>query len=88
MVVSPRREITMLIKIFIILILLAIIVSLFSGLFFMFRKKQVSDTRMVKALTVRIGLSVALFALVITLFLTGVVKPGGIPEITQTTQAQ
>lgn len=78
----------MLIKIFIILLLIAIIISLFSGLFFMFRKKNVDDTRMVKALTVRIGLSVALFAFVITLFITGVVKPGGIPEITQTTQAQ
>ena len=69
----------MLIKILILCFLLAIIVSLFSGLVFMFRKKDANDTRMVKALTVRVGLSVGLFVLLITLFLTGVVKPGGIP---------
>ncbi|MBE9516227.1 MAG: twin transmembrane helix small protein [Proteobacteria bacterium] len=78
----------MLIKLFIIFMLLAIIVSLFSGLFFMFRKKESNDDRMVKALTVRIGLSVGLFALLITLFLTGVVKPGGIPVMPIVQQAQ
>ena len=69
----------MLIKIVVLLILLAIVISLFSALFFMFRKKDANDSRMVKALTVRIGLSVGLFIVLVTLMFTGVIKPVGIP---------
>ena len=51
----------MLIKIVIVLVLLVIIGSLFSALFFLMKNKGVSDDRTVKALTFRIGLSITLF---------------------------
>lgn len=54
----------MLIKIATILALLIILGSLFSALFFLFNDKGGSD-RTVKALTVRIGLSITLFILLI-----------------------
>lgn len=50
----------MLIKIATILVLLIIVGSLFSALFFLFNDKGGSE-RIVKALTVRIGLSITLF---------------------------
>jgi hypothetical protein len=49
-------------KIVIIILLFAVIVSLFSGLFFIYKDKGQSD-RAVKALTVRIVLSIVVFAL-------------------------
>ena len=52
----------MLIKIFVILMLVAIFVSLFSALVFLFRNKGQS-TRTAQALTWRIGLSLTLFIL-------------------------
>jgi hypothetical protein len=56
----------MLIKLIIVLVLVVIIGSLFSALFYLMNNKGVSDDRTVKALTIRIGLSITLFlALVI-----------------------
>lgn len=49
-------------KIIIVLLLLAVIVALFSGLFFLFKDKGQSD-RMVKALTIRVGMSIGIFVL-------------------------
>jgi fructose-specific phosphotransferase system IIC component len=54
----------MLIKIATVLVLLVIIGSLFSALVFLLKDKQGSD-RTVKALTMRIGLSITLFLLLI-----------------------
>lgn len=54
----------MLIKIATVLILLVIIGSLFSALVFLLKDKRGSD-RTVKALTMRIGLSIGLFALLV-----------------------
>ncbi|HSH87642.1 MAG: twin transmembrane helix small protein [Methylophilus sp.] len=54
----------MLIKIATVLILLVIVGSLFSALVFLLKDKRGSD-RTVKALTMRIGLSIALFLLLI-----------------------
>lgn len=54
----------MLIKIATVLALLIIIGSLFSALFFLFNDKSGSE-RTVKALTVRIGLSITLFIILI-----------------------
>jgi len=67
----------MLVKILIIIVLVAIIISLGSGLFFLVKDKSDSK-RTVKALTVRIVLSVSLFALLVLGYLTGVIKPHGI----------
>ncbi|NOR39746.1 MAG: twin transmembrane helix small protein [Gammaproteobacteria bacterium] len=66
----------MLTKIIIVLFLFAIIGSLFSGLFFLMRDKGASE-RTVKALTVRVSLSVLLFVLLMLGFATGVLQPHG-----------
>lgn len=51
-------------KLVIVLLLVGVIVSLFSGLFFLFRDRGAAQ-RTVKALSFRVGLSVALFALLL-----------------------
>ena len=67
----------MITKIIIIVFLFAIIGSLFSGLFFLMKDKGASE-RTVKALTVRVSLSVLLFILLMIGFATGVLQPHGI----------
>jgi hypothetical protein len=67
----------MLTKILIVLILFTIIGSLFSGLFFLIRDKGASD-RTVRALTVRISLSVLLFILLLVGYATGLLHPHGV----------
>jgi cytochrome bd-type quinol oxidase subunit 2 len=67
----------MLIKSLIVLVLIAILVSLFSGMFFLVKDNGQSK-RTVKALTVRIVLSVALFILLIVAFATGLIQPHGV----------
>ena len=64
----------MLIKVVIILFLIVIVGSLFSAMLFMFKDKSNSD-RMVKALTIRIGLSISLFVLLMAGFYFGLI-PG------------
>lgn len=70
----------MLIKIFVILMLVAIFASLFSALLFLFRDKG-NSTRTAQALTWRIGLSLTLFALLMAGFYFGIIPPGGISAI-------
>lgn len=67
----------MLVKAIIILIFLAIVGSLASGLVYLVKDKGQTD-RTVKALTVRIALSVALFALLLVMFSMGLIDPHGI----------
>lgn len=67
----------MLIKVFIVLTLLAILGSLASGLIFLI-KDNGRSTRTAKALTVRIGLSVFLFLMLMLGIFTGVIQPHGI----------
>lgn len=62
----------MLIKVFIVLTLLVIVGSLFSALFFLSKDKSGSD-RTVKALTVRIGLSITLFLLLLLGYFFGLI---------------
>ena len=66
----------MLTKIIVVLFLFAIIGSLFSGLFFQMKDKGASE-RTVKALTVRVSLSVLLFILLMIGFATGLLQPHG-----------
>ena len=66
----------MLIKIFVILMLVAIFVSLFSALVFLFRNKG-QGTRTAQALTWRIGLSLTLFILLMAGFYFGIIPPEG-----------
>jgi len=67
----------MAIKLLIILVLLVILFSLGSGLFYLVRDKGDSE-RTVKALTVRFALSIALFLLLMLGFATGIIQPHGI----------
>jgi hypothetical protein len=67
----------MAIKILIIAALAAIIVSLASGMVFLVKDKGETE-RTAKALTVRIGLSVLLFGLLMLGIFTGHIKPHGI----------
>jgi len=65
---------TVLIKGIIVLALIGIIASLGSGLVFLLKDKSQSK-RTVKALTIRIGISVALFVLVLIAMATGLITP-------------
>jgi hypothetical protein len=67
----------MLAKILIVLILFVIIGSLFSGLYYLVMDKGTSE-RTVRALTVRISLSVLLFVLLMLGYATGVLQPHGV----------
>jgi hypothetical protein len=62
-------------KILVLLMLLAIVASLFSGLYFVGKDKGASD-RAVTALTVRIGLSVGVFLLLMGAQYFGLVSGG------------
>lgn len=66
--------ITMLVKAFVILVLIAILASLASGLVYLMRDSGDSD-RLVRALTIRIGLSFALFLFLMLAFATGLISP-------------
>lgn len=59
-------------KLIILLMLLGVIGSLFSGLFFLYRDQGTGD-RTVKALTLRISLSIALFVLLMLGFRFGLI---------------
>jgi hypothetical protein len=64
----------MLIKILIVVVLVAIVLSLFSGLFHLV-KEEGEPKRLVNALTVRIALSVALFILLFIAWYAGLITP-------------
>ena len=64
-------------KILIILIFLTIIVSLGTALYHLIKHKETSE-KTVKALTYRIGISLALFVALSIAFMTGVIQPTGI----------
>lgn len=68
------------IKVIIVLAFIAIVISLFSGLRFIL--KDTGDSRRaVKALTMRVGLSVGLFAFLMLLVAMGIIEPHGVyPE--------
>jgi hypothetical protein len=67
----------MLVKTLIVLVLMAILVSLFSGMIFLIKDKGQSE-RTVRMLTFRIALSVVLFILLMGAFATGLIHPHGI----------
>ncbi len=69
----------MLIKVLIVATLVAIVVSLGSGLFHLVRDEGKSN-RMVNALTVRITLSVLLFILLFVAWKGGLIQPRGVGQ--------
>ena len=65
----------MLFKIVVVLALFVIIASLFSALYFLTKDKD-GGTRTVRALTLRIGLSITLFVLLLLGYYFGLSGPG------------
>ena len=66
-----------LIKLIVVLTFLAILVSLGSGLVYLFRD-DVDSKRTVKALTVRVGLSIGLFVMLVIAAALGIIEPGNL----------
>jgi hypothetical protein len=69
-------------KIVIVLFLLAVVAALVGAGVLMLRRRRDSDPRglmMARALAVRVGLSVAVFLLVLFSYWMGWIKPTGIP---------
>jgi hypothetical protein len=64
-------------KLTVILLLIFIVASLGLALFHMMRNKGPTD-RMVRALTIRVILSIGLFIFLMVAFATGLLKPHGI----------
>ena len=64
-------------KFLVLLLLAGILVSLFSGLFYL-NRDQGDSRRMLRSLTVRIALSVLLFLVLLIAWLTGVIQPHGL----------
>lgn len=70
-------------KILMVVMLLAVLVALASAGVFMLRKGQEGKQRskhMARALAVRVGLSVALFLLILLAWALGWIQPTGIPS--------
>ncbi len=61
-------------KLLVLLLLLAIIVSLGSGLFFLGKDNE-GSSRTLKALTIRVSLSVLLVALLVSAYFLGWIEP-------------
>ena len=70
----PSSRAPFMIKLLVVFVLLAIVGSLFSGLWFLYKDRG-EGTRTVRALTLRIGLSISLFALLLLSYRFGLV-PG------------
>jgi F0F1-type ATP synthase membrane subunit a len=67
----------LLFKILVIAILLFILLSLSSGLFFLIKDKKKNSNRMVTSLSFRVGLSLLLFFLLFYGFYSGLIHPHG-----------
>ena len=64
------------IKLIVIVVLISIIVSLAMAFYqFSKRDRKSDDTAMVKALTIRVGLSIALFVFIMVLSALGIITP-------------
>jgi Na+/proline symporter len=71
--------VAMLIKYITLIAFLAIVISLATALFHLVKHKEDKDShKTAKALTIRIGLSLALFILLFLAFVTGLIQPHGI----------
>jgi uncharacterized membrane protein len=72
--VAARRKARM--KIVVVAGLIAIVTALFSALVFLYRDRG-HGTRMVKALTIRVGLSISLIAFLLLSYWMGWIAPQG-----------
>ncbi|MEP7183689.1 MAG: twin transmembrane helix small protein [Betaproteobacteria bacterium] len=64
-------------KIIVVIGLVAVIVSLFSALYYLYRDKG-HGTRMVKALAIRVALSMSLVAFLVVSYYMGWIAPTGV----------
>jgi len=64
-------------RIVVLVLVIAMLASLFSGLFFLYKDKSGSD-RMVKALTLRIILAIAIFVILMGSYYFGLVPSQGL----------
>lgn len=69
----------------VILLLLSVLVSLFSGLFYLVRD-QGQSKRTLKSLTLRIAISLALFLMLFVGLATGLIRPHGLPSSSRVTE--
>ncbi len=67
----------MLAKVVVLIVFFGVLASLGSGLVFLIRDKGQSD-RVVKALSLRIGVSIALFGLLFLMWAAGFIEPHGV----------
>ncbi len=65
-------------KLLVVFMLIMIVASLLSALVYMAKEKDASSGGMVRALTVRIGLSVALFIMLFVFYALGWIQPHGV----------
>ncbi len=71
----------MLVKIIIVAFLIAIVGALFSGLFFLLKDPSTSnDRRTVRALTMRVGLSIAFVLFLVLSYFMGWIHPHGVGQ--------
>jgi hypothetical protein len=71
----------MLVKVIIVLFLLAILASLFSGLYFLLKDPSTADNRRtVRALTVRVALSIAFAAFLVLAYFMGWIHPHNVGQ--------
>ena len=68
-------------KLVVIVVFIGILVSLGSALYQLSRHDKGDSKKMVRALAIRVGLSVALFLLLMILWYTGIIVPHGLPEV-------
>lgn len=73
----------MIVKIVVILVLLTILFSLGSALFYLVKDQERTE-RTARALTARITLSIALFVFLLIAFATGIIQPHGLNPTTPT----
>ena len=71
------RPVPMLAKILVVAIFIGVLASLGSGLFFLVRDKGRSE-RTVRALTMRVAISIGLLCLLVLLWSLGLIEPHGI----------
>jgi hypothetical protein len=75
------RQPFMLVKLIIILFLLGIVASLFSGLYFLLKDPSTADNRRtVRALTIRVALSIALALFLVLSYFMGWIHPHGVGQ--------
>jgi hypothetical protein len=65
-------------KVTVLIALAAIVVSLGSALYHLSRGTQQDSAKLVRALTIRIALSIALFALIMIAWYAGLITPHGV----------